>query len=54
MHGTAAAFPVLAGMNRCLDGGRSSRKRVPRTRGDEPVPPGIHLFAAARSPYSRG
>ena len=48
------AFPALAGMNRTRDGRYGVRSRVPRTRGDEPLPLLRIVMAVLRSPHSRG
>ena len=52
--GTAIEFPAHAGMNRANGGAWDGRRRVPRTRGDEPGDPDGLLDELASSPHTRG
>ena len=54
MRGVYNEFPAHAGMNRTWTGCAARWRRVPRTRGDEPVALVAYRYAAASSPHTRG
>ena len=47
-------FPAHAGMNRMGKTTRELIKRVPRTRGDEPLAPLRRACGLSSSPHTRG
>ena len=47
-------FPAHAGMNREMGGNGLERKRVPRTRGDEPTYSLNPVLQLLSSPHTRG